>query len=283
MTDKESQKIQMEKMFNTAECVLKEWIAKFLNKPAREIFDVVPDVVEPVLFYPSELSNGKYVEFKLGEVDSKYSENIDALIGEKLVRDTIQFFIYSVKVVYGSIMKTTSRNAAHDVVLEWDSQTMTFIPLYVPDPKKKIIFFNHVLSCMMNAKKTLPSDQEERWEEDFKKLMDDIRENQGVIESGKIDEEVDAKNLEWVDLHRVGVLVRYIDESEIPHDIRLKNIKSVSDIKYIDPPDDKEEVSSSTANFSDVVSKMSQKLLKDLNEIEFASDASVQVDSDANV
>ena len=231
----EAARIQMEKLFNTSESVLKTWIAKFLGNPPEELFDSVPDVVEPVLFYPSEHSHGKYVELKLGIVDSKYQLNIDELLQEKLVCDTIQFFIYSVRIVYGSIMKTSERGPAHDVVLEWDATTMTFVAEYMPDLKKKYIYYNHVLGHMMNARETLPEDKAVEWQADFARLMADIGENTASMESENVNGAIEEKRLEWADLDRVGVLVRYITEDEIPSEFKLDGLKSIAESRYEEP------------------------------------------------
>jgi hypothetical protein len=211
----EANRIQMEKLFNTSEKVLKQWIAKFLGKPAQDLFDTVPDFAEPVLFYPSELSNGKYVELKLGLVDSKYTLNIDELLQEKLVSDTIQFFVYSVRVVYGSIMKTTQRCDAHDVLLDWDPTTLTFAAEYLPDLKKKQIYYNHVLGHMMQARNSLPDDKAAQWQSDFAHLMKDINENNTSIEAENMEAQIEAKRSEWADLDRVGILIRYLSEDEM--------------------------------------------------------------------
>jgi hypothetical protein len=211
----EAHRIQMEKLFNTSERVLKQWIAKFLGKPPDELFDSIPDIVEPVLFYPSERSNGKYVELKLGIVDSKYTLNIDDLLQEKLVSDTIQFFVYSVRVVYGSIMKTTARGDAHDVLLEWNASTLTFSAEYLPDLKKKQIYYNHVLGHMMNARNSLSDDKADQWKSDFAHLMKDINENNASIEEENMEAQIESKRAEWADLDRVGVLVRFLSEDEM--------------------------------------------------------------------
>lgn len=271
-TTEQKNQLQVQKLFNTSEHVLKEWIAMFLKKKPQDLFDFVPEHVEPVMFYPSSLSHGKYVELKLGIVEPAYSLNIDELLQEKLVRDTLQFFIYSMRAVYGSIMKTTPRCDAHDVNLEWDASTLTFGAEFLPDLKKKYVFYNHVLSCMMQAKDNLPEDKICQWQTDLSQLMVDINENNNRMVSEKVDEAIEAKRLEWADLPKVGVLVRYIAEEDIPAEFKLENLQSVSEQKYEESPDEaKDSVDESGKpldQFSESVTEMSRKLLQDLSDIE---------------
>lgn len=259
LSDQEKNRIQTEKIFNTSERTLKEWISKFVKIPMDELFDTIPDVVEPVIFYPSELSDGKYIEMKLEVVPHDYSLNIDKLLQEKLVCDSIQFFIYSMRIVYGAIMKTTKPTAARDVNLDWDENTMTFKPRYIPDIKKKNDYLNYILSCMMNAKPNLPEEKKEEWEKDFKKLMDDIRENLKEMKEQKIDEQIESKTLEWSDVDRVGIVVRYITEEEIPDDFKFRGVKPISDQTYEDPPDDDEK--STTNRIDDLIEDVKEIIL----------------------
>lgn len=215
---------QTEKVFNTTERVVKEWIARFLGKDLS-IFDYTPTIVEPFLFFPNEGSEGKYLELKLGVVEPDYSAQVDHLMGDETVISAIQFFVNSVKIVYGCVMKTLPRGYAHDVNLEWNPTTLSFDPMYMPDLSKKKAFLGYVLSCMMQARPGLTDENQEQWQTDLKQLMEETKANSENIIQENIEEKIVAKNLEWSSLHKIGVLVRFISEE----DVEEKKEESASD------------------------------------------------------
>ena len=249
LSQEDKTKIQTEKLFNTSEGVIKKWIAKFSKKTTDELFDVVPDT-EPVIFFPSEKSDGKFVKLELGIVPYNYSAELPTkLLEEKLVQDSLQFFTYSVRVVYSSIMKTTDRTLAHDAMLEWDSSSMTFSPKFFPDVKKKSDYLNFVFAHMMNARKQIPEEKVPEWEKDFAELTNDINATKKQMSDEKIHEKIEEKTLEWSECDRIGIIVSYLDREDLPDD---PNIKSISDKKYEDPPEEKTKLSTIDQIIQDV-------------------------------
>jgi cell division protein FtsI/penicillin-binding protein 2 len=238
LTTQQKQKIQMDKLFNSSEGVIKEWVAGFVGRPVNELFDVTTPS-EPIIFYPSDKTDGKFMEFKLEVVPANYKANLgDDILEEKLVVDTIHFFVYSIRVVYGSIMKTSDRGPAHDVCMEWDSESMTFYPKYFPDIKKKRDYLNYVFGHMLNAKKDLAKDKVEEWDKDFAELSKDLAETTKAMEDEKIEEKIEEKSLEWSNYNRIGVVVRYLSKEEVSANVQAQ-VRPVSDQKYEDPPEEK--------------------------------------------
>jgi hypothetical protein len=237
LTTEQKNKIQMDKLFNTSEGVIQEWVAGFVGKPINELFDVVTPC-EPIVFYPSDKTDGKFMEFKLELVPANYKANLeDEILEEKLVVDAIHFFIYSIRVVYGSIMKTSEPGPAHDVCMEWDSESMTFYPKYFPDIKKKRDYLNYVFGHMMNAKKDLPDDKVEEWDTDFKELSKDLAETNKTMEEEKIEEKIEEKTLEWGCYNRIGIIVKYLSKEEVSEKMQAQ-VKPVSPQQYEDPPEE---------------------------------------------
>ena len=75
LSEDEKLKIQTNKMFNSTEGVIKQWISKFTKTPVVELFDVVPET-EPIIFMRNGDPDGKYVALTLEIVDHKYSADI---------------------------------------------------------------------------------------------------------------------------------------------------------------------------------------------------------------
>ena len=258
LSPEETNKLQMEKLFNTSECVIKTWVGKFLDKDPTELFDAIPPT-EPVYFHPSENSGGRYVKMQLEIVPSHYRTGIDEkLIGEKIIKDTIHFFVYSMKVVYSSVMKTSKKSDAHNACLEWNPETMTFTPEYFPDVKKKRDYLNYVFRHMMAAKTDLPDEKKEEWEKDFAELSKDLADTNEQMEKDKVQEKIESKRLEWSGLERVGIVISYLTEEDLPENVK-KGILHMHDDKYVDPPEETDENSKIDKLIKDVKSMLDDK------------------------
>ena len=289
LTKEQKNKIQMDKLFNSSEGVIKEWVSEFVGKPANELFDVVTPV-EAVVFYPSDKTEGKYMEFKLEVVPFNYKANInDEILDEKLIVDTIHFFVYSIRVVYASIMKTSEPGPAHDVCMEWDSESMTFYPRYFPDIKKKRDYLNYVFGHMMNAKKKLPEDKVDEWNADFAELNRDLSETNKIMEDEKINEQIEEKSMEWSKHNRIGIVVKYLSKEDVSEKVHA-HIKPVSAQKYEDPVDGQpelnkmEEIMESLRNIlnedEDETKEDEDETKEDEGEDEGESDSSASSESD---
>jgi hypothetical protein len=234
----EQNRIQMEKMFNTSERVVKLWVSKFVDKPADVMFDDVPELVEPVIFYPSNKTGNKFLEFKLGIVSPDRKLKFpDELFAEEMISNTIQFFVYSTRVVYGMIMKTTDHSQAHDIHLEWDAENFTFCPVFFPDLKKKSDYLSYVFNHMMQVKSQIPEEKKEEWESDFEKLSDDIEETNQKMTDDKITEQIEEKQEGLNKYDRIGLCVRYLTQEELPDGAQIDKSLPVSDKRYEDAPD----------------------------------------------
>lgn len=235
LSPKEQNEIQMAKLFNTSEEVVKLWVSKFTGKDPEKLFDFIPPT-EPVYFYPSDNTGGKYVKLQLEIVPHDYNTTIDEkLVCEKIIQDTIHFFVYSMKIVYSSVMKTSERSAAHDVCLRWNPEKYRFDPEFFPDLKKKSDYLEYVFRHMMLAKENIPENRKEEWVRDFASLNKDIQETNKQMEKEKIQEKIEEKRLEWSDIDRVGVVISYLTEEQLPEKVK-SGILKIKDEKYSDPP-----------------------------------------------
>jgi hypothetical protein len=237
ITPEEKHKIQSEKLFNTSERAVKQWVAQFLGKTTDELFDTIPEINESVIFAPCDNSEGKYVEFKLDIVPHDHKVKLDdKLFGEQLIMETVKFFIHSVKVVYGAVMKTTERNDAHDVLMEWNGETLSFEPRYFPDVKKKSDYLGFVLGHMMQIKDTITDPETIAvWKKDFANLMADINETSEQITKENIFENIEVKSKEWMTIPRIGLCVTYLNKEDLPEP--KEKLTEISPDKYQDPSD----------------------------------------------
>jgi hypothetical protein len=244
-------------VFEIAEFSIMSLLADILQTPIENLFPNMPKLTRPIYinksfkrFYeikPDIIDYDKTSDFTLLSNDSELNLEI-----KNKLRESVGFVIYCIKTVFTSYIQLLQKHKEEnqekidventeeiqengiinlDILthtgLSWDDNTKSFYIVYFHSDIVKKNQLELYISKLIMEKKTGLKQTQTEWDMNWNITQQQLIQLEEKIKNDKI-EENDAKiNKFFKTKKRIGISIKEIKESEIPHQYRIKSLPTL--------------------------------------------------------
>lgn len=239
-------------VFEVAEACISSWLANLVGKSVDELFngDSISKTTRPLYI---NKSFRRFYEIKPIIVPFDYNCDFDIISENKEAKEAVGFIMYSIKTTFMTYIQLLKKHfddgldVPNEANIEFSIKHLlnvglamdkneTFYAQYIdPDIQKR----EHLGICMHRL---LTDKVSEDWSSNWYITSEQFNEIDNKIKKENIEEKYNKINEMIKNKNRIGISIKEIKESDIPHQYRIKSLPNISEFDNIPSYVDNENI-----------------------------------------